>query len=116
MLESPYRQFNQGNGSEDNIVSIVLGIVSWLALIFLTLSGYSMGVILGRGSGNVDPEPELSDILVMVLIWAGAFLSRVFVLDKWLAVGIWFVVAGIAGFVLSKVFPSSDSSRQVLTQ
>ncbi len=97
-------------------MSIVLGIVSWLALIFLTLSGYSMGVILGRGAGKADPEPELWDILTMVLIWAAAVLSRVFVLDKWLAVGIWFVAAGIAGFALSKIFPPSDSSRQVLTQ
>lgn len=97
-------------------MSIVLGIVSWLALIFLTLSGYSMGVILGRRSGSADPEPELWDLLTMVLIWAGALLSRVFVLDRWLAVGVWFVVAGIAGFALSKIFPPPDSSRQILTQ
>ena len=73
--------------------------VSGLALILLTLVGYSSGAVLtGKGKQVV---PGLLDLAVAVVLWAVALTTRV-ALGKGLAILVWLVVgltmgAGLTG-------------------
>ncbi len=46
--------------------------VSGLALVLLTLVGYSSGAVLG--ARRKTPVPGLFDLLVVVILWAAALL------------------------------------------
>lgn len=71
-----------------------------LALILLTLMGYSIGaVIAGRG----EKEPlGLLDLGIVVLFLALA-LGTSSVLGKWLAIPIWFTLGGLVSALLTKI-------------
>lgn len=72
--------------------------ISWLALVLLALVGYAVGAVLL--SRSIEPDPDLLDMFAVLAIWVGAVSSRIFVFDKWLAVAVWFIVAGLIGGVL----------------
>lgn len=72
--------------------------LSALALILLTLVGYSMGAVLG--ARDKEPTPRLLDLMVIVVLWILALLSRP-VLGRWLTIGVWIIVAGVISIVLS---------------
>lgn len=76
-----------------------LNFVSWLALIFLTLFGYSVGAVLGaQSSGKNEPEAGLLDVVGVLLVWAGAVVTRLTLIsDKWLVIGVWLVLAIVMG-------------------
>ena len=82
-------------------------ILSWLALIFLTLAGYSAGAVLGsrtRTGGQKDePSPSLLDTMMVVVLWIGGIASRLTGVKPWSAVGIWLVIALAVAFVLNRV-------------
>ncbi len=73
--------------------------VSGLALVLLTLVGYSSGAVLaGKGKQVV---PGLLDLAVAVVLWAAALTTRV-ALGRGLAILVWLVVgltvsAGLTG-------------------
>ena len=71
-----------------------------LALVLLTLVGFSSGaVIAGRG----EKEPlGLSDLGIAILFLALALGTRS-VLGKWLAIPIWFILAGLGSALLIKI-------------
>ena len=89
--------------------------LSWLALIFLTLTGYSAGAVLGYQTiapkGKSDLSPSLIDMMIVVVLWIGGIISRVSGLGSWLVVGIWLVLAGIVGFFLNVVQPRIDEGK-----
>jgi hypothetical protein len=71
-----------------------------LALILLTLVGFSGGaVIAGRG----EKEPlSLLDLGVAILFLASALGTRLS-LGKWLAIPIWFILAGLGSALLTNI-------------
>ncbi len=95
-----------------------LDVVSWLALIFLTLFGYSVGAVLGaQGSGKGEPDAGLLDVVGVLLVWIGAVVTRLTLIsDKWLAIGVWLVLAIVVGAVFNlRTGPASGSGAGNLT-
>jgi hypothetical protein len=71
-----------------------------LALILLTLMGYSSGAVLA-GRGKKEPL-GLLDFGIAVLFLAMALGTRS-VLGKWLAIPIWFILAGLGSGLLTEI-------------
>ncbi|MBI4317854.1 MAG: hypothetical protein HY675_05140 [Chloroflexi bacterium] len=90
--------------------------LSWLALIFLMIAGYSAGATLsarmaGLGAGA---SPSLLDTAMVVVLWVGGFATRLTILEPWTAVLVWLLVAMAAGFSLNRVQPHSSESKALL--
>jgi len=81
-----------------------------LALILLTLVGFSSGaVIAGRG----EKEPlGLLDLGVAIL-FLGLALGTRSVLEKWLAIPIWFILAGLGSALLTGIRYKDRSTTKV---
>jgi hypothetical protein len=74
--------------------------LSALALVLLTLVGYSAGAVIGAKKRLLSPE--LIDLGVVVVLWILALSSRS-VLGKWVAIAAWLVLGGLVSYVLSIV-------------
>jgi hypothetical protein len=74
-----------------------------IALVLLTLVGYSVGAVMGSGNHVATPKPL--DLGLIVVLWIGALFSRTIV-GKWAAVGIWFAVAVVLASV--RIFVRRD--------
>ena len=90
-------------------------LASWLALIFLTLSGYSAGAVIGsltrRRGHRYDPTPTLLDTIIVVVLWIGGITSVLIGLEVWLAVGVWFGIALVVALILNQVQSQSSKSK-----
>src|SRR4030042_4516111 len=92
-----------------------------LGLILLTLVGYSAGAVIA-GRGKKEPL-SLLDFGIAVLFLAMALGTRS-VLGKWLAIPIWFILAGMGSALLTairykdlrikKVVPSTLAEKGIL--
>ena len=71
-----------------------------LALILLTLVGYSSGAIIA-GRGRKEPLSLLD--LVMAVIFLAIALGTRSVLGKWLAIPIWFILASLSSALLTAI-------------
>jgi hypothetical protein len=71
-----------------------------LALVLLTLVGYSSGSVLG--AGRRTPVPAILDLLVIVLLWMAALTTQN-ALGKWLVIGVWLVLGLVVGWVLARI-------------
>ena len=78
----------------------MFGFLSGLALVLLTLVGYSTGAVVG-GRGKAV-APKLLDLGVVVVLLIAALTSRA-VLDRWAALGVWLVIGGLVSLVLSRM-------------
>jgi hypothetical protein len=85
--------------------------IAGLALVLLTLVGYSSGSVLG--AKRRAAVPGIADLLVIVLMWMAAFATRS-VLGKWSAIGTWLVVGLALGAVLAWARADSYSRAQPL--
>jgi hypothetical protein len=74
--------------------------IAGLALVLLTLVGYSSGSVLGA-SGH-DPTPRILDLLAVVVLWTAALVTRS-ALGKWGAIVIWLMIGLIVGVVLARM-------------
>ncbi len=92
-----------------------MNILIWLALIFLTLAGYSAGAVLGSrsrtGGHRGDPLPSLLDTMMVVVLWIGGIASRLAGIRAWSVVGIWLVIALAVAFILNWVQPKPDEGK-----
>jgi hypothetical protein len=80
-----------------------------LALVLLTLVGYSSGSVLGaKGRTAV---PGILDLLVVVALWLAALATRN-QLGKWSAILIWLVVGLVGGIILAGVRVDRHSKAQ----
>jgi hypothetical protein len=70
--------------------------LSKLALVLLTLVGYSSGAVLGARDRRA--APGLLDLAIVLALWVCALATRA-QLGKWAAIGVWLVVALIVGAV-----------------
>ena len=75
-------------------------LIAWLALIFLTLTGYSGGSVLGA-KGRLT-APRITDLLAILILWIGALSTRS-LLGTWAAIGVWFAAGLVIGAFLTRV-------------
>ena len=88
-------------------------ILSFIVLILLSLVGYSGGTA-GKAGKLADIKPQLVDLIIVLLIWAGAIYSRItFYLNKWLLIIIWVVLSATIGViaVLFRKLPKEQSTN-----
>lgn len=74
--------------------------VSGLALVLLTLVGYSSGAVLG--ARRRTPVPGLVDLLVVVILWASALVTRAW-LGRWPALAVWLAAGLLVGALLATI-------------
>lgn len=91
----------------------MIDILSWFALILLTLAGYSAGAVLGSRAqkSRQNPSPSLLDTAIVVVLWITGITFRLIVLKPWVVVGVWLVVAIAVALVLNWVQPQSDEGK-----
>ena len=92
-----------------------MGVILSLALILLTLVGYSSGSVLaGKGKQVI---PGLLDLAVVLILLVSALITRI-TLGKWLAILIWLIVGLAVGFVLTgfrkRKFPDRKQKMAVI--
>ena len=87
-----------------------MNFLSRLALILLTLVGYSTGAVIGGRNKTV--APKLLDLVVVVVLWALALASRPF-LGRWAAIGMWLIGGGLVSFVLAAIRRVKMPARKV---
>jgi len=86
---------------------------SYIVLILLSLVGYSGGAA-GKAEKFADLKPQIVDLIIVLLIWAGAIYSRLtFDLNKWLLILIWVVLSATIGVtaILFRKLPKEQSSN-----
>ena len=88
-----------------------MNFLSGLALVLLTLVGYSTGAV--TGGRNKTVAPELLDLVVVVVLWALALASRLS-LGRWAAIGVWLIGGGLVSFVLAAIRRGKMPARKVL--
>lgn len=72
-------------------------IISFMVLILLSLVGYSVGAV-GKAGKSVQLKPQIIDLILISVIWAGAIYSRVgFDFNKWLMILVWVVLGILIG-------------------
>ena len=86
----------------------MLGFLSGLALVLLTLVGYSSGAVIGGRGKSV--APKLLDLGVVAVLLIAALTSRT-VLGRRVAIGVWLVIGGLVSFALSRVRRGEISAK-----
>ena len=90
-------------------------IISFIALILLSLVGYSIGAVAKAGK-SAELKPQLIDLVLLLAIWAGGIYSTLtFNLNKWLMVLIWLALSIIVGIlaVTPRKLPKEMASQKV---
>ena len=94
-----------------------MGFLHVLALVLLTLVGYSSGTVLGGRGRRLNPG--LLDILVVLLLWAGAILARD-EMNRWLAILVWLLAGMVTGALMSALrrsgWPTAEKEEQAPIQ
>jgi hypothetical protein len=86
-------------------------VVAAIALVLLTLVGYSSGSVIGA-TGRT-PAPRILDLLAVIVLWIGALATRS-ALGKWSAIIIWLVIGLVLGMVLARIRIRSYPKAQPL--
>jgi len=86
-------------------------IIAGIALVLLTLVGYSSGSVIGaRGH---TPVPRILDLFVVVFLWIAALATRG-ALGKWSAILIWLAIGLVIGMALARVRTDSYARAETL--
>jgi len=75
-------------------------ILSLIVLALFTLTGYSIGAVMGVSGKRVSPR--LLDLAAILILWVIAFATRDS-LGKWAAILIWLGTGVIAGLIMTKI-------------
>ena len=92
-------------------------VLGWLALVMLTLTGYSVGAVLSRNlrssssSGTQSPTPARYPDGGRS--WICAVYSRLTFLGRWTAVGVWFLGGLAVAFLLNLMQKQGDSGKSI---
>lgn len=70
--------------------------LSIIALVMVTLVGFSSGITLSRKSRPA--KIYIIDLVLVVLLWLGAFGTRD-VLGHWAVIGVWLLIAILVGYI-----------------
>ncbi|MFB0564171.1 MAG: hypothetical protein ACETWK_00660 [Candidatus Aminicenantaceae bacterium] len=77
----------------------MITIISYIALILLSLVGYSAGVTIKAGK-RAELKPLIIDLIIVIFIWTGAVYSRVTLdFSKWILILIWIILGIIIGMI-----------------
>ena len=94
-----------------------MDILGWLALVMLTLFGYSAGAVLGgkvRSCSNASLQsPSLLDTLAVAGLWICAIFTRATLLSPWTAVGVWFISGLALAFLINLLRKQRDPGRPI---
>jgi hypothetical protein len=72
-------------------------VLSFLALILLSLTGYSGGAV-GRAGKLRDLKPRGIDLFLVLIIWVGAIFSRIiWNFNRWLLILLWILLSAVIG-------------------
>jgi lipopolysaccharide export LptBFGC system permease protein LptF len=88
--------------------------LSWLALIFLTLAGYSAGAALTCQRIKREKTllaPSLIDTMMVVILWIGGIVFRLSGSGPWRAVWVCLILAIVAGSIVSLAQPRPDEGK-----
>jgi hypothetical protein len=89
-----------------------LHFLATLAVLLLSLVGYSLGVVLKSGKAGVR-KPIALDILLVILMWIGILYSRSHVpFSKWIQFAAWVVAGLLLGLAVTAITGYSDAERQ----
>lgn len=73
--------------------------LSYIVLVLLSLVGYSGGAT-GRAGKSTDLKPVALDLILVILIWAGAVYSRLTLdFNKWLMILVWIAASAVVGIL-----------------
>ena len=74
-------------------------IISYIALVLLSLLGYSAGAV-GKAGKFTELKPQIFDLILVVFIWAGAiYLRATLDINKWLSTFSWMIISIIIGII-----------------
>jgi hypothetical protein len=74
-----------------------MDVLSFVALILLSLVGYSGGVV-GKAGKLVEVKPQIIDLILLLFLWTGGIFSKFTLpMNKWLLVLLWIVLAILLG-------------------
>lgn len=91
-----------------------MDVISFIVLILLSLVGFSAGAVAKAGK-SVQLRPQIIDLILISVIWAGAIYSRIVLdLNKWLVILLWLVLSSLIGMlcVWPRNFAREEASRK----
>lgn len=86
-----------------------MNLLSALALLLITLLGYSSGRISARFEYKI--APGLLDILIITLLWVGAILTRDD-LGRWWSILVWLLIGAVVGFLFSLIIRDGEPTQR----
>lgn len=87
-----------------------------LAMLLLSLVGYSLGVVLKSGKVGVR-KPHALDLVLVVLMWAGIVYSRSQVsFSKWVLFAAWVVAGLLLGLAVTAIKGYSQAERMSVVE
>lgn len=92
--------------------------LSFIILILLCLVGYCLGAAWKAGKSR-ELKPQIIDLILILLIWAGAIFSRIALdLNKWLMILVGAVISSIVGIlaIWPRHLPQERPSKSSLTE
>jgi hypothetical protein len=91
--------------------------LSGLALVLLSMVGYSEGAVIAGAKRKVSPS--LIDILIVVIMWGIALTTRAWISNKWLALVLWFILGLVIGGVMVGLqrnnYPIEKNDKEIQT-
>jgi hypothetical protein len=88
-------------------------ILGYIALILLTLVGYSGGVV-GKAGRSVVIKPQVIDLFLILILWVAGFASKLTVaLNKWLLVFLWVIFAILVGICRAFLRKKAKDTKSV---
>ncbi len=89
--------------------------ISFIALILLSLVGYSGGAAV-RAGRQADLKPVIADLILVLIIWAAAIYTRLaFDFNKWILILLW-ISASIAVGVVAISFRRLSRTRESIEE
>ena len=87
-----------------------------LAVLLLSLVGYSLGVVLKSGKAGVR-KPVALDILLVILMWTGILYSRSHVpFSRWIQFAAWVIVGLLLGLAVTAIKGYSQAERMSIVE
>ena len=95
-----------------------MDIISFIALILLSLVGYSGGAV-GVVGKSVNLKPQIIDLILIGTVWTGAIYSRITLnVNKWVLILVWIafsIIMGILTISFRKLTKENQSTNDVRT-
>ena len=78
-------------------------IISYVALILLSLVGYSGGSVFQSGRGS-EPKPSILDLILIVFVWTSAiYVKMTFPFNRWLLILVYLLASFLIAFFIAVV-------------